>query len=508
MADPSYFPVPATFGSHRRRRLHSTTLKAGRPLEEPNNLMVETPPRTKIVATLGPASAQPDRLERMLRAGMSVARINFAHGDPEGWSRSAELVRRTAEKAGRTVAVLGDLAGPKIRVGGLEGGKAVLGSGDRITLTSRDVPGTSAEIHVTEPTIFRDIKRGDPVFLADGSLELKVEAVHAHEMECRVLVGGLLLPRKGVNLPRTQLRMPSLTKKDESDLAWAVKEGFDALALSFVRQVADLEHARRRIGKAEMPLIAKIEKREATRNLRKILDACDGVMVARGDLGVETSYDEVPLLQKEIIRLANEAAKPVVTATQMLKSMVENPHPTRAEATDIANAILDGTDAVMLSEETAMGQYPVEAVETMAKIARRAEAALDRRAFAERARAPQFTAGAVSEAAVRVADSVRASAIVTPTARGATPRFVARFRPAVPVLAMTRHESTARFLNFTWGVKPMHTPNLGDLEATIKYGLEQVRKLGLAKKGDRVVFTAGFPPLGQSSNLMTVQPMP
>jgi pyruvate kinase len=272
-----------------------------------------------------------------------------------------------------------------------------------------------------------------------------------------------------------------------------------------VREVADLEVARKRIGKAGTPLIAKIEKREATRNLRGILEACDGVMVARGDLGVETSYDEVPLLQKQIIRLANEAAKPVVTATQMLKSMVENPHPTRAEATDIANAILDGTDAVMLSEETAMGQYPVQAVETMARIARRAESALDSSVFLARAKDQQVVAMEVSEAAVQVARSLRASAILTPTAGGATPRFVARLRPEVPVIAMTQHAPAARFLNFTWGVEAVHTPDLGDLESTIKFGLDYVKKRGLARAGQRVVCTAGFPSGAHSSNLMTVQ---
>jgi pyruvate kinase len=461
--------------------------------------------RTKIVATLGPASATSEVLDRMVLAGMTVARINFAHGDKAMWARNADLARRAARRAKRTLAVMGDLAGPKIRVGELRDDKVLLEKGRRIVLTSRALVGTAEAVQITEPTIFRDVKRGDPVFLADGSLELVVQEVRAHEMECRILVGGLLHPRKGVNLPRTKLRMPSLTSKDQRDLAWAVKEGFDALALSFVRRVEDLQQARRLIGRARTPLIAKIEKREATRNLPKILEAADGVMVARGDLGVETSYDEVPLLQKQIIRLANEAAKPVVTATQMLKSMVENPHPTRAEATDIANAILDGTDAVMLSEETAMGQYPAQSVETMAKIARRAEGALDSSVFQARAKDEQIVAMEVSEAAVQVARSIQAAAIITPTAMGATSRFVSRLRPSIPVIAMTRHLHTARFLNFTWGVEAVHTPELGPLEATLRYGMNYAKKNGIVRPGDRVVFTAGFPPFEASSNLMTVQ---
>ena len=462
-------------------------------------------PRTKIVATIGPSCDTPDVIERMLRAGMTVARLNFAHGGRADHQRRVDLVRGVSTRVGINVAVMGDIAGPKLRIGELEGGRVTLQTGKRVLLTSKNVLGTAERLSVTEPRVIADIRAGEPVFLADGSLELRAERVSGGEVECKVLNGGLLLPRKGVNLPRTKLRLPALTDKDEADIKYAVRAGFDALALSFVRDVKDVKLAKQRIGPKQIPIIAKIEKREAIRQLPAILDASDGAMVARGDLGVETSYDEVPLLQKRIIHLANNLGKPVVTATQMLKSMVEAPHPTRAEAADVANAILDGTDAVMLSEETAMGNYPAQAVETMARIARRTETAIDPDLFAQRSETPHFVAGAVSEGAVRVARAVRAAAIVTPTARGATPRFVARLRPRVPIIALTRRLATARFLQFSWGVEPVHTPNLGNLEATIRFGIEHVQREGLAARGDRVVFTAGFPPEGQSSNLMTVQ---
>lgn len=461
--------------------------------------------RTKIVATIGPSCDTPDVIRRMLGAGMRVARLNFAHGGRADHQRRIDLVRGVSERLRQEVAILGDIAGPKLRIGELEGGRVQLQNGKTVILTAKNVQGTAELLSVTEPRVIADIRPGEPVFLADGSLELRAERVSGGEVECRILNGGLLLPRKGVNLPRTRLRLPAITTKDEADIRYAVRAGFDALALSFVRDVRDVKLAKQRIGRRAIPLIAKIEKREAIQQLPAILETADGAMVARGDLGVETSYDEVPLLQKRIIRLANHLAKPVVTATQMLKSMVEAPHPTRAEAADVANAILDGTDAVMLSEETAMGQYPVQAVETMARIARRAESAIDPALFAQRSATPQFVAGAVSQSAVLVAAAVRAAAIVTPTAQGATPRFVARLRPPVPIIAPTRRLSTARFLQFTWGVEAIHTPKLGDLEATIRFGIDHLRRRRLARAGDRVVFTAGFPPDGQASNLMTVQ---
>ncbi|HLE47788.1 MAG TPA: pyruvate kinase, partial [Candidatus Thermoplasmatota archaeon] len=284
-------------------------------------------PRTKIVATLGPSCDDLATLERMVRAGLSVARLNMAHGKHVDHARRIELARKAAQRAGRDIAIMGDIAGPKLRIGAIKAGKLTLQAGKTVVLTTRDVDGDADELSVSEPSVLRDIRVGEPVFLADGSLELRAVATRPTETVCRVVNGGLLLPRKGINLPRTRLRLPALTPQDVQDLRFAVHAGFDALALSFVRDVADLRLARKHLGRFRIPLIAKIEKREATNQLRAILDEADGAMVARGDLAVETSYEEVPLLQKRIIRIANERAKPVITATQMLKSMVESPHP-------------------------------------------------------------------------------------------------------------------------------------------------------------------------------------
>jgi pyruvate kinase len=461
-------------------------------------------PRTKIVATLGPACDDDATLDRMVRAGLSVARINLAHGTYDDHARFVRRVRQAARRANRAVAVLVDLAGPKIRIGDLQGGKLTLEPGRRLRLTTERVMGDRNRISVTEKSLPRDVRRGDPIFLADGTLELVARSVRGHEIECEVVTGGLLLPAKGVNLPHTRLRLPSLTAKDRRDLTHVLQLGIDALALSFVRDADDLERLRKLLGRRRIPLIAKIEKREAIENLDPILAAADGAMVARGDLAVETSLEELPLLQKSIIRHANDAGKPVITATQMLLSMVDQERPTRAEAADIANAILDGTDAVMLSEETARGRHPAKAVETMARIAVHAEAALDPEAFGRRTERHAWVASAVSEAAVEVAHRVGAAAIVTPTFAGATTRFVARLRPRMPVVALSQSAPAIQFLCFSWGVHPVHRPGLGSFDETLKAAGAELRRLGLARPGDRYVVTASYP-RRNTSNLMSVQ---
>lgn len=460
--------------------------------------------RTKIVATVGPACEKPETLLRLVRAGVSVARINLAHGTPADHARFAANVRWAARQVGRPIAVMADLAGPKIRVGQLHGGRLKLEPGQRVHLTTQRLLGTDQHIPVTEPRLAKDARRGDPIFLADGSLELRVLEVDNTDVTCEVVTGGLLLTGKGVNLPRTRLQVPTFTAKDQRDLQASLTWGVDVLALSFVRERRDVDFVRRLLGRRQLPLIAKIEKREAVRNLPAILEASDGVMVARGDLGVEASVEEVPLLQKRIIRLANDSAKPVITATQMLKSMVEAPHPTRAEATDIANAVLDGTDAVMLSEETAMGRYPVQAVETMARIAWQAEAALEPTTLRTSGLRRGFTAPAVSEAAVRVAQDVGAKAIVTPTFGGATPRFVAHWRPRIPIFALSENARTVQFLCLSWGVQPIHVARMGAIESTLALAHRVLKKAGVARRGDRFVLTAGYP-RDKASNLMTVQ---
>lgn len=462
------------------------------------------PPRTKIVATLGPASADPGIVARMIQAGMTVARLNLAHGNPVDQARLVRAARVAARRVGRPIAVLADVAGPKIRVGALAGGRVSLAAGRRVALTTAPAAGTAERIPITEPRLALDARPGDPIFLADGTLELRARRIHGTDIECDVVTGGLLLAGKGVNVPRTRLRMPSLTPKDRRDVARAVRLGVDVLALSFVRRAADIAELRRLLGRRPIPVVAKIEQRQAVAELDAILEAADGVMVARGDLAVETSLEEVPVLQKRIIRRANEAGKPVITATQMLLSMVESTHPTRAEAADVANAILDGSDALMLSEETASGRHPVRVVETMARIAGRAEAALDPEAFARGAPRASWVAAAVSEAAVRVAQRVGAKAIVTPTHGGATPRFVARLRPPVPVVAFSENARTIQFLNLTWGVHPVHRRRLGPFDATLRLAGQELRRLGLLRPGERFVLTAGYP-RKEASNLLTVQ---
>ncbi len=460
--------------------------------------------RTKIVATIGPASEHPGTLERLVKAGVSVARINLAHGSAKDHSRMVEAVRTAARHVGQPIAIMVDLAGPKIRVGQLRDGRVTLEKGRRLRLTPREVAGTAQLLTITEPRLPRDVRPGEPVFLADGTLELKVLRVDGEEIECEIVIGGLLLPSKGVNLPKTRLRLPSMTDKDRVDLAHALHMDVDLVALSFVREAADVHRARKLLGRRRVPLIAKIEKREAIANLDAILETANGVMVARGDLAVETSFEEVPLLQKRIITAANRAAKPVITATQMLLSMVDQARPTRAEAADVANAILDGTDAVMLSEETARGAHPVRAVETMARIALHAEERLVSHGLEHAGDRIDSIAEAVSEAAVHVARDVGAHAIVTPTRFGGTARMVARLRPAVPIVALSEDRITAQSLLLTWGVQPLHRPRLGRFEDALRVAEESIRRLALLRPGERYVVTASYPQ-DQSSNLMTVQ---
>lgn len=465
--------------------------------------------RTKIIATLGPASSDPDTIHRLVEAGVSVFRINFAHGEHDTHRTWIESVRTASEQTGHPTGVLVDLAGPKIRVRGLPGGRLDLVAGTEVRLVGTDAP-SDGSIPVDEPRLLRDLKRGDPVFLADGSMELKVAERGTDEVTCRVVTGGLLVEGKGVNVPRTKLRLPAMTEQDRTDLEAALDWDVDVVALSFVRRAKDLQLARKMLADSKIPLYAKIEKAEAAENLDEIVDASDGVMVARGDLGVETPLVDIPVLQKRIIRTANARAKPVITATQMLRSMVDNPHPTRAEATDVANAILDGTDAVMLSEETAMGRHPVAAVRTMAAIAHSAEATLPPgpRPGADEPTGIAADALAVSRAAVELAEAMEATAIVTPTRSGATARHIARLRPPMPILAMTRHRHTYGGLLMSWGVRPLLEEHHTDLEEVIRVAGTHLVAVGLAKGGDAFLLTAGYPAGQADSNLLTVQRVP
>jgi pyruvate kinase len=467
-----------------------------------------TLPLTKVVATVGPASNDEATLAALIAAGVSVVRLNFSHGVHAEHGATVVAVRRLAAAQGRVVALLADLQGPKLRVGELAGGgPVVLQPGATIRITTEPVLGTAERIATSYERFGEDVRLGDRVLLDDGNLELRVEAIEpvpggGVEVVCRVVTGGPLYPRKGINLPGTAVSSPALTEKDRADLAFAVAQGVDLVALSFVRRPEDLRQARaelRRLG-GRQPLIAKIEKPQAVARLEEIVRAADGVMVARGDLGVEMSAEAVPLIQKRLIRLANAAGIPVITATQMLESMIAKPRPTRAEASDVANAILDGTDAVMLSGETAVGAYPVAAVETMVRIARQVEgdasfslacaemAALVR---AERGRGRQTDAEAISEAARSLARSLPARAIAVLTGTGRTVGLVAGQRPGVPIAAFAARPEVARRLALWHGVVPIpaEIPFGTDAFAPIEQGLTE---RGLAGTGDRVVIVGSL----------------
>ncbi|MFY9552483.1 MAG: pyruvate kinase [Thermoanaerobaculia bacterium] len=454
-------------------------------------------PRTKIVCTIGPASRSPDALARLMAAGMDVARLNFSHGSHGEHAAVIAAVREIAERAGRPIAILQDLAGIKLRVGEIAGGGAFLAPGAAFTLTARGVPGDAREVSISDPNLPHSVRPGDRLLLCDGEIELAVEETGGSDIRCRVVAGGTLSSHKGISLPSTPFGAPGLTAKDREDLAFGVAQGVDYVALSFVRTADDVHAARAFLGErgSAIPLIAKIEKREAIGHIDEIMGASDGLMVARGDLGVETPLEHVPLLQKMLIDRANRAGKPVITATQMLLSMVQNPRPTRAEVGDVANAILDGTDAVMLSEETASGRYPAEAVATMKRIAEDTESAFPfdqwMRKFENKAL--QTLPEAVAGAAVELAEHIGASAILAWTESGATARLVARHRPRRPILALSTRPETARRLALVWGVVPLVASAAKGTDAILENAPALAVAKGLLKPGERAVITAGLP---------------
>jgi pyruvate kinase len=463
--------------------------------------------KTKIVCTLGPATDSRQGIAALIDAGMDVARLNFSHGDREANRATIRRVRVVADDAGRHVGILQDLGGPKIRLGSLPDEGLRLEAGDTIGLgvEGRSPPGT---LPVNYPYLLDDVAVGESILLADGAVELEVVEVLSDRLQCRVINEGLLTSRKGVNLPQANLRVAAVTEKDLADLEVGLDEGVDFVALSFVRHEKDLEPVRARLGDGEQSpmLIAKIEKPQAVERLEPILKAVDGVMVARGDLGVEMPPERVPMIQKKIIAASRRAGRPVITATQMLRSMVDSPRPLRAEASDVANAVLDGTDAVMLSEETAIGSYPTKAVQVLHRVAVEAEAHLDHREmFADSASpcVPELT-GAISSATCELAARIGAAAIITATSSGRTTQLVARLRPASPILGMTASEAAARQLTLSWGVIPAvgnwtHDESLLGGELIAELG-----RHGLASTGDRVVITAGLP-LGESKETNAIR---
>lgn len=455
--------------------------------------------RTKIVATVGPATANPEMLERLVRAGVNVIRLNMSHGTHDGHAGIVDMTRAISARLDLPVAILLDLQGPKIRTGSLRDDQPVtLTPGEEIILTVRDVPSEKGLISTNYKALPRDVKKGNRILINDGMIELRVISTSGEDIRCSVVYGGMVGARKGINLPDVEVSISSLTEKDMGDLQFGISQQVDYVALSFVRKAEDIEELREAIRArgAEIPIIAKIEKPEAVRNLDAILVVTDGVMVARGDLGVEASPEAVPALQKKIIHAANSEGKMVITATQMLESMITNPKPTRAEASDVANAIWDGTDAVMLSAETASGQYPVEAVETMARIALEAESTLpshERRRFHTRHEEDHHFAytEAVTSASCLVADELEAKVIVAFSQSGATARLVSRQRPRTPIIAFTPIPETYRRLSLVWGVIPRMIDLARNTDEMVSKAEDSLRNTGLAKEGDTIVIISG-----------------
>ncbi len=448
--------------------------------------------RVKIVCTLGPATAGEDRLAELIEAGMDAARLNFSHGDHAGHQKMYEDLRAAGRRLDRPVAVIADLSGPKIRVGKMEGGAITLTPGASITLVSHELEGTAARISHSYPPLARDITVGDPILLDDGLMELTVQSVAAEEVHCTVKVGGTLKDRKGINLPGTPLSTPAVTEKDKRDLAFAQKLGVDYIALSFVRSPEDLLEAKALAG--DIPIIAKIEKPEAIKKLDAILDAADGVMVARGDLGVELGHEKVPMIQKRICGDLRTRAKPVITATQMLDSMVNNPHPTRAEVSDVANAVLDGTDAVMLSAETSVGKYPVETVRIMNSIIREAEEG-SRFPFGSESSgkwAEQTYSDAIASSAVAAAAQLDLSAIAVYSESGRSAQLVSAHRPRAAVICFSRHERVLNRLSLCWGVRPLHGAWVQGVEDVVKQAERELLRYKLVQPGDDIAITFGI----------------
>ena len=453
--------------------------------------------RTKIVCTIGPASRSAATLEQLVGAGLNVARLNCSHGTRDERAETIGHIRAISDRLGKPVAILLDLAGPKVRIGDLASGPVQLEAGQRFILTNRDVPGDTGGVSLNYTGLPADVHSGDTLLLGDGTLELSIEETTDTDIICRVVVGGMLAPRKGINVPSRSLRVPFLTDKDRLDLAFGIEHSFDYVALSFVRTAADVQAARQAVeglaGPDGPPLIAKIEKHEALADIDAILAEADGIMVARGDLGVEIPIERVPRVQKMLIREANESAKPVITATQMLRSMVDSPRPTRAEATDVANAIMDGTDAVMLSEETAVGRYPVASVQMMDRLARDAEDAGERRAARADWTVKLQHEEAVALAAAQLAEQIDASAIITCTQSGSTTRLVSKLRPRIPLLALTPDKRTFREMALVWGAIPLLMEPATGAEAMERQALQSAMHAGLVREGDVVVITAGLP---------------
>ena len=451
--------------------------------------------RAKIVCTLGPASSSPDQVSALVAAGLDVARLNMSHGSHDTHLAAYHAVRAACDASGRSVGVLVDLQGPKIRLGRFASGPVTLVAGQEFTITGEDVPGDASEASTSYPELAGDVRPGTQVLVDDGRIVLEVTGVQGPRVRTRVVVGGRVSDHKGINLPGIRVSAPALTSKDAEDLRWALRLRADMIALSFVQGPEDAEPARKIMDElgAYLPLIAKIEKPQAVAALPEVVAAFDGIMVARGDLGVEFPLEQVPLVQKRAIGLARAAAKPVIVATQMLESMVSAPRPTRAEASDVANAVLDGADALMLSAETSVGAYPVDAVATMARIIVAAE---DDRpvSAATPAGTPETIGCAIARAAGEVGAAVGAKALVAFTMTGETARRLARYRSPIPLLAFTTETATRSQLALTWGAETFIVPAVAHTDDMVRQVEAALLDIGRCEKGDVVVVVAGSPP--------------
>jgi len=455
--------------------------------------------KTKIICTLGPASGDKDTIRELIKEGMNASRHNFSHGDYEEHEERMNLVKEIRKEMDRHIAIILDTKGPEIRTGKFKDKKVELKEGEEFTIVcGEDILGTEHKCSVTYDELHKDVKQGDRILIDDGLIGLKVLSVEGNKINCTIVNSGFVSDHKGVNVPGVSINLPALTEKDIEDLKFGIKQGIDIVAASFIRKASDVLAIREVLtqnGGNDVLIFSKIENREGVDNIDDIIKLSDGIMVARGDLGVEIPTEEVPLVQKIIIQKCNVAGKPVITATQMLDSMIRNPRPTRAEASDVANAIFDGTDAIMLSGETANGKYPIEAVKTMARIAKRAEKSLNYTAMLQKRsyNRTKTVPDAISLAVCSTAQELNASAIITATQSGNTAKNVSKYRPECGIIAITPYEKVARKLALNWGVFPLCSPKVETTDELIDISVEKATEAGLVNKGDLVVIAAGIP---------------
>lgn len=468
--------------------------------------------KTKIVSTIGPASESTEILTKLIESGMNVARLNFSHGDFNEHGERIKSINQAAKKTGKTVAILLDTKGPEIRTGTFKDGMAHIEEGQSIDISMDMLEGTKDLFSVTYPGLINDVVNGNKILLDDGLIELEVVAIHKEKqvIQTKALNSGTISNNKGVNVPNVKVNLPGMTKKDAQDIEFGIEQGVDFIAASFIRRQSDVLEIKELLEKhhaTHIQIIAKIENQEGVDNIDDILEVCDGVMVARGDLGVEIPAEDVPLVQKQLIRKCNLAGKPVITATQMLDSMQRNPRPTRAEASDVANAIFDGTDAIMLSGETAAGDYPVEAVQTMSTIALKTETNLDEDMMVRHNSQMSQTSitDGISHSVKQTAMTLSASAIITPTESGYTARMISKYRPKVPIIAVTFSDIISRQLSLVWGVHPVISRQAHSIDELFDISIDQALRTDLVDRGSKVVITAGVP-IGESgtTNLMKI----